>query len=38
MSAEKFLVIAATGRTGRHTVQYLLEKGGAAFGPPGALK
>jgi uncharacterized protein YbjT (DUF2867 family) len=27
MSAEEFLVMAATGRTGRHTVQYLLEKG-----------
>ena len=29
MSAEKFLVIGATGRTGRHTVQHLLEKGHA---------
>ena len=29
MSAEKFLVTAATGRTGRHTVQHLLEKGHA---------
>jgi NAD(P)H-binding len=29
MSAEKFLVTGATGRTGRHTVQHLLEKGHA---------
>jgi uncharacterized protein YbjT (DUF2867 family) len=29
MNAEKFLVTAATGRTGRHTVQHLLEKGHA---------
>jgi uncharacterized protein YbjT (DUF2867 family) len=29
MSAEKFLVTGATGRTGRHTVQHLVEKGHA---------
>jgi NAD(P)H dehydrogenase (quinone) len=29
MSAEKFLVTGATGRTGRHTMQHLLEKGHA---------
>jgi NAD(P)H dehydrogenase (quinone) len=29
MSTEKFLVTGATGRTGRHTVQHLLEKGHA---------
>ena len=29
MSAEKFLVTGATGKTGRHTVQRLLEKGHA---------
>jgi NAD(P)H dehydrogenase (quinone) len=29
MGAEKFLVTGATGRTGRHTVQHLLEKGHA---------
>jgi NAD(P)H dehydrogenase (quinone) len=29
MSAEKFLVTGETGRTGRHTVQHLLEKGHA---------
>jgi len=29
MSAEKFLVTGATGRTGRYTVQHLVEKGHA---------
>ncbi len=29
MSTEKFLVTGATGRTGRHTVQHLVEKGHA---------
>jgi len=29
MGAEKFLVTGATGRTGRHTVQHVLEKGHA---------
>ena len=29
MSTQTFLVIGATGKTGQHTVQHLLEKGHA---------